>query len=162
MLEIRLLQESSSCINQEFNMVKEVKNGSVVKIRYIGKFEDGKIFDQLQGQDTLQFKVGNKEVIQGLDKNMIGMKEGDKKTIMIAPEEGYGPRLEELVRKIPRNSIPPNVELKRDMTIALKTPDGRLLPLKIIDFDDKEITVDLNHPLAGKKLIFDIELVSVE
>ena len=162
MLEIRLFQESSSCINQEFNMVKEVKNGSVVKIHYTGKFEDGKVFDQLQGQDTLQFKVGNKEVIQGLDKNVIGMKEGDKKTIMIASEEGYGPRLEELVRKIPRNSIPTNVELKRDMTIALKTPDGRLLPLKIIDFDDKEITVDLNHPLAGKKLIFDIELVSVE
>ena len=141
---------------------KEVKNGSIVKIHYTGKFEDGRVFDQLQGKDTLQFKVGNKEVIAGLDKQIIGMKEGDKKTITVSPEEGYGQRKDQLVKKLPRSNFPQNMELKIGMTIALKLPDGKLLPMRVIEINDNEVTVDLNHPLAGKNMVFEVEIVQVE
>ena len=138
---------------------KEVKNGSTVKIHYTGNSEDGKIFDEMQGQNTLQFKVGNKEVIKGLDRQIIGMKQGEKKTININPDEAYGDRNEQLIRKIPRSGFPPNFEFKKGMTLLLKSPEGRYLQLRVLDFDDKEVTADLNHPLAGKKLLFDIEIV---
>lgn len=141
---------------------KEVKNGSIVKIHYTGKFEDGKVFDELQGKDTLQFKVGNKEVIVGLDKQIVGMKEEDKKTIKVNPDEAYGNRNEQLIRKIPRTGFPPNFEFKKGMTLVLKSPEGRHLQLRVLDFDDKEVTVDLNHPLAGKKMVFEVEIVQVE
>lgn len=144
-------------------MVK-VKKGDKVKVDYEGKFEDGTVFDTSHHDDhshPIEFEVGSGHVVPGFDKAVEGMEKGEEKEFTLKPEEAYGERRNELQQKIPKKSLPEGQEPKPGMMLVATAPNGQQMPVKITEVDDENITVDLNHPLAGKTLIFKIKVVEV-
>ena len=140
-------------------MAEKVKKGGTISVHYTGKFEDGEMFDSSEGQSPLIFTVGAGQLIPGFDKAVIDMNPGDKKTVTIPPAEGYGERSEELMVEFPRNSVPEEMELEVGMQVQLRDKDGNPAPAVVTAFNDESVSLDVNHPLAGKTLIFDIEVV---
>ncbi len=143
---------------------KLVKQGSKVKLDYEGKLETGEIFDTSKHGDhshPLEFTVGNNQVIPGFEKAVIGMAKGDKKEFTIEPKEAYGEAREELKQEIPKSALPQGPEPKPGMILILNAPDGQQFPVKIAEIKKDTIVLDMNHPLAGKKLIFSIEILEV-
>ena len=142
-----------------------VKKGSKIKVEYEGKFEDGEVFDSSSHGDhshPLEFVAGEGQVIKGFDDAVIGLEEGEEKEFTLKPEEAYGERKEELKQKVPKSSLPEGQEPKEGMTVVVSSPDGRKMPVKIVAVDNDSITLDLNHPLAGKTLKFKIKVVEVQ
>ena len=140
---------------------KNVKKGHLVKVHYTGKYDSGEVFDQSKDK-PLEFIAGEKMVVKGFDDAVIGMKKGEKKNISLKPEEGYGEARKELVQEIPKKAFGDKTEqLKEGMTIGLNHPQmpGKMMPALIKKIADDKITIDLNHPLAGKTLNFDLEVV---
>ena len=140
-----------------------VKKGDKVKLEYEGKLDSGEVFDSSshgEHQHLLEFEVGSGQVIPGFDKAVTGMKVGEEKEFKIKPEEAYGQVKEELVRDVPREVLPKEQEPKAGMVLMMQTPQGGM-PVKIVKVGDKSVTLDLNHPLAGKNLNFKIKLVEV-
>lgn len=140
----------------------EVKSGSVVKIHYTGSLEDGTIFDSSDGRDPIEFEVGKGVVIKGFDSGIVGMKKDEEKTLNIPFSEAYGPRNEELKQKVPRDKINLPGDIKPGMTLAVTAPDGQQFPVLVAGVEDDHILVDLNHPLAGKNLIFKVKIVDLK
>ncbi len=139
-------------------------NGNTVSIEYEGKLEDGTIFDSSKHGDhshPLTFKIGEKMVIPGFEKEVLGMKTGEEKTFSIEPKDAYGEIREELKRDIPKSSLPQDYEPKEGMILMLNAPNGQQFPVRICNVKGKNVTLDLNHPLAGKKLIFRIKLLEI-
>ncbi|MFH1275690.1 MAG: peptidylprolyl isomerase [Candidatus Woesearchaeota archaeon] len=147
-------------VKKEVKKSNLVKKGDKVKIEYEGKLEDGTVFDASERHGKpLEFEVGSGQVIKGFDQAVEGMKANEEKEITIKPEEGYGQPNPDLLKKIPREQLPKDQEPQAGMVLALGTPDGRKFPAIITEVNDKEITVDLNHPLAGKTLKFKVKVV---
>ncbi len=138
-----------------------IKKGDKVKVEYTGKLEDGEVFDTSEGKEPLEFEVGSGKIIKGFDDALIGMEKGQEKDINLKPEEAYGEPKGELVKKLPKDKLPKDQDPKPGMMLFMKTPDGKQFPAKIKDVGDKEVTIDLNHPLAGKALNFNIKVVEV-
>jgi len=142
--------------------IKMIQKGNVIQIDYVGTFDDGTVFDASKDHDTpLEFEVGSGQIIPGLDKAVIGMKTGDSKDITIPAEEAYGPYHEEMVKKLPRKALAGDQEPKEGMTVMLTLPQGKF-PARISHVCEEDVTIDLNHPLAGKALHFKIKIVSVK
>ncbi len=142
-----------------------VKKGSKIKVEYEGKLDNGEIFDSsLHGDHShpLEFVVGEGQVIPGFDKAVMGMKMGEEKEFEIEPKEAYGGYDDRLKKDIPKSALPQEQEPKEGMVLLLGTPDGKQFPVKIFGVDKENITVDFNHPLAGKKLHFKIKIVEVQ
>ena len=140
------------------------KKGDKIKVDYEGKLDSGEIFDTSKhGEHShpLEFEVGSGLVIKGFDESVIGMKVGEEKDITIKPEEAYGFHNESLLRKIPKAQIPLKEEPKIGMMLILGTPDGQKFPVRIAEVTSDEVTLDLNHPLAGKTLHFKIKLLEI-
>ena len=138
------------------------KKGDIVKIHYTGSFDDGEVFDSSEEKDPLEFELGVGKVIKGFDDAIVGMKIDEEKNIKLQPEEAYGVSNPELVKKIPRNVLPEEQEPKPGMMLLLQAGNGQQFPAKITEVDSKEVTVDMNHPMAGKVLNFKLKLVEVE
>lgn len=140
-----------------------VEKGNKVKIEYTGTLEDGTVFDSSEkhGQ-PLEFEAGTGLVIPGFDNAILGMEKGEEKDVKIKPEEGYGERREELVKDVPKDKLPKEVEPKEGMMLVMATPDGHKIPTKIVKIGDTTITLDMNHPLAGKTLNFKIKVVEYQ
>ena len=138
----------------------EAKTGDTVRINYVGKLPDGNQFDSSEGREPLEFQIGSGQIIGGLDRGVQGMKVGDKQTVTVPSDEAYGPHDEAKVQKVPRNQIPAEIELQPGMQLQARTPQGPI-SLTVVAFDDNEVTIDANHPLAGQDLIFDVELVEI-
>jgi|TARA_B100002003_G_C13887973_1_gene433172 FKBP-type peptidyl-prolyl cis-trans isomerase 2 len=138
-----------------------VKKGDKIKVEYTGSFDGGEVFDTSEGKAPLEFEAGSGMVIKGFDEAVIGMKVGEEKEVKIASKEAYGDPNPELVKKIPRDKLPPEQEPKPGMMLGMATPDGKQIPARITAVDDKEITIDLNHPLAGKNLNFKIKIAEI-
>ncbi len=141
-----------------------VKIGDTVKINYEGRLENGEIFDTSYhaGHDhPIQFTVGNGEVIKGFEENVIGMEDGAEREFIIQPENAYGERREDLVREFPRDQLPMEKEPEVGMVLGLMTPDGRQVHAVVKEVTPEKIVLDLNHPLAGKRLIFNIQLKEI-
>lgn len=139
-----------------------IKQGNKVSIGYEGRFEDGKVFDSsTHGEHShpLIFEVGAGNVIPGFEKSVIGMKKGDEKEFSIDPKEAYGEYREELKQKVSRDALPKDQEPKEGMILMANSPDGIEFPVQIVKVDKENVTLDMNHPLAGKKLIFKIRIV---
>lgn len=136
-----------------------IKKGDKVKVDYTGKFDDGTVFDTSEGKQPLEFEVGKGMVIAGFDNALIGMNKGDEKEIKVEPKEGYGEKTDQLLKKMPKEHLPPGPEAKVGMRVGLSTKDGQQIPAKITEVADKDVTIDLNHPLAGKNLNFKIKIV---
>lgn len=142
----------------------EVKKGNKVKVDYEGKFENGEVFDSSTHGDhshPIEFVVGSGMVVPGFDKAVLGMKKGEEKEITIKPEEGYGQPDPKLTREIPKEVLPKEQEAKEGMMIVMGMPNGHQVPARIKSVQEKTVTLDLNHPLAGKTLIFKIKVLDV-
>jgi len=139
-----------------------VKKGSKVKIEYTGTLDDGSVFDSSKNHGKpLEFEAGSGLVIKGFDKAIIGMKKGEEKEIKLKPTEAYGDHNPELKKNIPKEQLPKEPEPKVGMILGIGLPDGRQLPATISKVTDKEVIIDLNHPLAGKNLNFKIKVVEI-
>ena len=141
--------------------MSEATAGQTVRIHYTGRFDDGTVFDSSAERDPLEFKLGAGQVIPGMDNAVAGMEVGDKKTVSIDPAEGYGSRDERLVQAVPKSALPDEIEPAVGMQLQSQAPDGQVMQLIVTEVADESITVDANHPLAGRTLEFDIELVAV-
>lgn len=139
----------------------QAKSGDTVKIHYTGTLDDGTQFDSSTGRDPLQFTLGSGQVIPGFDKAVEGMAVGDSKSVNIPAEDAYGPRREQMVQKVPRSALPDNLDPEEGMALQAKGQDGQVINLTVTAVGDSSITVDANHPLAGKALNFQIELVDI-
>lgn len=137
----------------------QAKYGDVVKVHYTGKLDDGTVFDSSTDRDPLEFTIGNGEIIPGFEQAVIGMKPGETKTIKIPSDEAYGPHHEEMVLEIDRNEFPADLNLRAGLQLQMGQDDGRAIPVMVIDISESSVTLDANHPLAGKDLTFDIRLV---
>lgn len=138
-----------------------IKKSDLICVEYTGKLESGEIFDSSNHgshSHPLIFRAGEGQMIPGFDKAVIGMEKGQEKIITLKPEEAYGDKREELTKKVPIGNIPK--EAKAGSTLYMQTPQGPV-PLTIIEINDKEATIDFNHPLAGKTLIFNIKIVGI-
>lgn len=139
-----------------------VQADSTVKVHYTGKLEDGEVFDSSAGREPLQFTLGTNQVIPGFESGVMKMCVGDKKEVTIDPEDAYGPYVQKLVRKIPLSNFPAEHSPKVGYQYNLKSKNKRDLIVRVIKLEGKNITIDANHPLAGKKLIFELELVEIQ
>ena len=137
-----------------------VKEGDKVKVEYTGLFEDGTVFDSSEkhGQ-PLDFEVGKKMVVPGFEKAIVGMEKGEEKEVTLKPEEAYGEINPEHTKEIPKDQLPEGQEPKEGMMIGVGLPTGQQIPAKITKVTEKSITIDLNHPLAGKVLKFKLKVV---
>ena len=141
-------------------MKRAIQSGDTVSVHYTGKLENGEIFDSSSGRRPMTFTVGTGQIIRGFDEAVLGMAVGDRKTVTIAPERAYGPRQTELIVDIPRNTVPEGMDLEKGMMIELVDPQGNRIPAEVFEILDEVVKMDLNHFLAGKTLVFDIEIVS--
>ncbi len=135
--------------------------GNQVSVHYTGTFEDGEVFDSSQGRDPLSFEVGAGQMIQGFDQAVLGMKQGENKKFTLAPEEAYGPRNEELLIDIPNANFPDDMKLEVGMMLQLTNEAGQPVPATVAAINEDTVQMDVNHPMAGKTLVFDIEIVEV-
>jgi peptidylprolyl isomerase len=139
----------------------QVKEGDTIKVHYTGKLSDGEVFDSSEGREPLTFTIGKGELIEGFESGVIGMEVGDRKTIEIAPAKGYGERSDELTAVVSREQIPSHIEVSDGQMLQIQQPDGQKINVVMRDITDDNVTLDANHPLAGKELFFDVEIVDI-
>ncbi len=140
-------------------MESTIKKGDTISVDYTGKLQSGKVFDSSEGKVPLKFTVGSGMLIKGFDKAVIGMKTGERKTVVIEPEEGYGLRNEKMFVDIPKAQFPDDIPLDVGLQLELQDPNGRPVPAFISEIGEDSIKMDINHYLAGKTLEFDITIV---
>jgi peptidylprolyl isomerase len=140
------------------------EKGKKAHIHYTGKFDDGEVFDSSEGKDPLAFEVGAGQVVPGFDKAVEGMKEGDKKSVSIEAADAYGEPRDELVQEVPKEALGEMADkVEEGMVLGVHHPQApQPIPARVVSVGDDTVKLDMNHPLAGKKLNFDIELVKVE
>jgi FKBP-type peptidyl-prolyl cis-trans isomerase SlpA len=141
--------------------MEKITQNSTVTVNYTGKLEDGTIFDTslVEGREPLKAKLGEGQLIPGFESGLIDMTIGENKTIDINPTEAYGEYNDELIVEVPKNNVPENVEV--GMMLQTFGPMGPSI-VKVLEIKDEVVVLDANHPLAGKKLIFELEVVGVE
>jgi FKBP-type peptidyl-prolyl cis-trans isomerase 2 len=141
--------------------MKKITNGDTVNVNYTGRLEDGSVFDSslMEGRTPLSATLGQGQLIPGFEKALIDMTEGEKKTIEIEPSDAYGEVINEMIIDIPKAQVPENVEVGH-----MLQGNGPMGPVnvKVLEINEETVKLDGNHPLAGKKLIFDLEIVSVQ
>jgi peptidylprolyl isomerase len=142
--------------------MRQAQKGNTVKIHYTGRLDNGKVFDSSKGKEPMKFKIGEGAVIAGLEKAVIGMKEGDTKTAIIPAEEAYGLYRKDLIADFDKNRIPDNIEPQVGQLLKVKQTNGEVFTVTVSKIDKDSVTLDANHPLAGKDLTFDLNLVEVE
>lgn len=141
--------------------MSQAKHGDTVKVHYTGKLEDETIFDSSHGREPLEFKIGGNQVIQGFEKAVLGMKIDDSKIFTIPFDEAYGPYRKEMVLDIPRDQFPPNIQPEIGQQLSLRQDDGQVIMVTVSHISELGVSLDANHPLAGKNLIFDVQLVEI-
>mgnify|MGYP003649517786 CR=1 FL=1 len=143
--------------------MNNIKIGSKVKVHYVGTLKDGKEFDNsITREKPLEFVIGEGTMIPGFENSVRSMGVGEKKTIKVEPKEGYGNINPEAEMVVPRTDFPDDFRFIIDETIKGKRKDGQPAMAKIVEVTKKEVTLDMNHPLAGKELNFEIELLEIE
>lgn len=137
------------------------KKGDKVKVHYTGRLKDGTQFDSSAGRAPLEFEVGAGMMIKGFDAAVDGMAVGEKVTAEIPAAEAYGPVNPELMLDVPRTNLPPDLNPQVGQQLGMTQPNGQQVPVKVKEVHDDKVVIDANHDLAGKDLIFDIELVEI-
>lgn len=137
------------------------KEGDSVKVHYTGTLDDGSVFDTSIGGAPLQFTIGEGQVIPGFEQGVLGMKLGESKTVKIPVDQAYGPYQESLVWTLDRDQLPEGMEPEVGLRLTLFQENGQIIPVTVIEVFESNVTVDANHPMAGKDLTFDIQLVEI-
>ncbi len=140
----------------------QAKLGDTVKVNYTGKLGDGTVFDSSVDRDPLQFSLGEGQVIAGFEEAVVGMSPGDNKSVTIPSEQAYGTYQEELVIVVDEQQIPAELSVEVGQQLQMRHSSGQMVPVLVTDIAEDKVTLDANHPLAGKDLIFDIELVNIQ
>lgn len=138
-----------------------VQTGDTVKVNYTGKLMDGTVFDTSDGRDPLEFTIGQGQLIKDFEQAVIGMNPGDTKTVQIESQNAYGPHHDQLVFIVPREQLPEDIDPQVDQRFQMTADNGQDLVVTVTAASENDVTFDGNHPLAGKDLTFEIELVSV-
>jgi peptidylprolyl isomerase len=141
--------------------MEQAKEGDVVRVHYTGKLTNGEQFDSSKGREPLEFTVGAGQMIKGFDDAMPGMNVGEKKTINILPGDAYGEKDEQAIIEFPKANIPPDMKLEPGMQLQLRNESGQPFPVTVAEIKDDVVVLDANHALAGKELVFDIELMEI-
>lgn len=139
----------------------QAKNNDSVKVHYTGKLKDGTVFDSSKDRSPLQFQLGQGQIIPGFEQAVVGMNPGETKTVNIPSNQAYGPRLEELIQEVPRQQLPTDMEFQVGQRLQLGQEKEQPMIVEVTDVTEASITLDANHPLAGKELLFDIELLEI-
>ena len=139
----------------------QAKSGDSVRVHYTGKFADGEVFDSSVGKDSLQFVIGTGQLIAGFDRAVVGMQPGEAKTVTFGPEEGYGVQQDNLMFVVERHTLPAQLNPEVGERYQIRQGDGSPLAATVIAVSPESITLDGNHPLAGKDLTFEIQLVEI-
>jgi len=137
-----------------------IQNGNIIDVHYTGKLTDGSVFDSSEGREPLRFQVGSGQIIPGFEGAIIGKTIGDKVTVTITPQDGYGEEKQDLFVKIPVDKLPGTVEVGQ--VLEATSEDGRSTQVVVHEVHDDHCVINGNHPLAGKELVFDIEVVSIQ
>ncbi|WP_158856972.1 FKBP-type peptidyl-prolyl cis-trans isomerase [Lunatibacter salilacus] len=135
--------------------------GKTVKVHYTGKLKDGTVFDSSADREPLQFTLGDGNMIKGFDLAVDGMSVGDDKVVTIPSVEAYGEKREDMMLDVPLEQVPAEIKPEVGMDLSIQNQMGQPTPVKVVHVDDKKITLDANHPLAGQDLIFNIKLVEL-
>jgi len=142
--------------------MSKVETGQTVNVHYTGTFDDGTKFDSSHDRgQTLSFQVGSGQVVPGFDSALLGMSVGDTKTVNLTPEDAYGQPVAEAVQEVPMTAFPEDMKLTAGVTIMGQNEMGQQMMGRVVTLTDETATIDFNHPLAGKNLNFEIELVSI-
>ncbi|WP_394348071.1 peptidylprolyl isomerase [Methanolobus vulcani] len=137
-----------------------IKDGDTIKISYVGTLDDGTVIDSTENHEgPLEFTVGSGQVISGFDEAVKGMEVGEEKTIRIEAADAYGEPNPAMIETVPKSMLQCDAEITAGMMIAVGTADGQQMPAKITEVTDETLTVDMNHPLAGEALTFNIKVV---
>ena len=140
----------------------KAKNGDKVSVHYTGKFEDGKVFDTSLDGQPLSFELGNGHVIQGFNDAVVGMEPGESKTVTISPDKAYGDYKKELVINVEKSKLPPDADPQIGQKLSANhSGNDTKINFTIVEIEDDVLTLDANHVLSGRNLVFDIELVEV-
>jgi peptidylprolyl isomerase len=139
----------------------QVKKGDRVKFNYTLTLKDGKVYETNVGQAPLEITVGKGKAIKGLENALIGMSPGQTKTAVVKPADGYGPKDQALVWTVPAAEFPAGTDLAVGAEVEFARPDGSRVEGRIVKIDGDQVTVDGNHPLAGRNLTFEIKLASI-
>jgi peptidylprolyl isomerase len=141
--------------------MSQAKHGDNVKVHYKGTLDDGTIFDTSEGRDPLEFTIGDGNIIPGFEEAVIGMSPGDSKSQPIPSDQAYGPMIPELLAEVERDQIPSHITPEVGQQLQIKQDDGQVTIVTITEVNEKTVSLDANHPLAGKDLTFEITLVEV-
>ena len=136
-----------------------VATGDQIRVNYVGCFENGSTFDSSEGREPLEFTVGAEQVIAGFDRAVIGLKPGESCKVVVVPEDGYGVHVPDMVAEVERHLIPDNEQLILGSMLEVSMEDGQTLEVQVVELSDDVVILDGNHPLAGKDLHFEIEII---
>lgn len=142
-------------------MSREAQSGDRVQVHYTGTLDDGTVFDTSREGDPIEFELGTGEVIEGFDRAVNGLEVGETREVELDPEEAYGHRSDELVIDVDRDELPDDLDPEVGQTLAVEGADGEERAAWVAEVGEDSITVDLNHPLAGRSLTFEVELVEL-
>lgn len=139
----------------------QAKAGDTVRVHYTGRLDDGTVFDSSRGREPLEFTIGSGSVIPGFEQAVVGMAPGESKRETVPADQAYGAYDENLVFQVGRDGLPDDLEPEVGQELAARTEAGQIMRLTVREVDEAGVTLDANHPLAGKDLTFDIELVEI-
>ena len=142
--------------------MNKAQEGDKVTVTYQGVLDDGMIFDESEDSAPLIFILGENEVLPGMEIAVLGMEVGERKTVTIPPEQGYGVRQQKLVEEVSIEALPQDLQLDLGGQLEVIAADGTAHQLVVVELGEQKVTLDGNHPLAGKSLILQIELVSID
>lgn len=141
--------------------MQKPKSGDTVRVHYTGTLEDGTQFDSSRGADPMEFAMGQGQLIAGFEKAVAGLMTGESCKVTLEPDDAYGESNDEMIQNVPRKLMPEGVELETGMVLQGQADDGRVDNFTVVSFTEETVTLDANHPLAGKSLTFEIELVEI-
>jgi peptidylprolyl isomerase len=141
--------------------MSQAKTGDTVRIHYTGSLTDGTQFDSSSGRDPLEFTIGQGHIIPGLEREVAGMEVGQTKTVTVPADDAYGPHHEEAVHEVQREQIPDTIDLAIGVELQATAQNGQVMRLRVVELGDDTVKLDANHPLAGKDLVFEVELVEI-
>lgn len=139
----------------------QAKNGDTVKVHYTGTLEDGTVFDSSREREPLEFTLGKGQLIPGFEEAVTGMEVGDTTTAKIPADKAYGPVREEMVARVEKDQFPEGLNPEVGQKLQVPQQDGQVLVVTVTEVDNTHVTLNANHPLAGKDLVFEIELVEI-
>lgn len=141
--------------------MSQIKKGDSIKFHYTGRIKDGEIIDSSSGKEPLSVKIGEGQLIVGMEEALLQMRVGEKKIVEITPKKGYGDRSKEYIFEIARSTMPPDLKFEVGQLVDFTQPNGQIAKIPVLKILSDKVVFDANHPLAGKDLVFEIEVIEI-